>query len=75
MLLLSGSTYILVRTDITNTTFDWVEVKVKQFLYRPITGPKDFSWLRLPDFETVGSALRFGLLYSHKIFVPEGFFL
>jgi hypothetical protein len=40
-----------------------VDVKVKQFLYRPITGPKDFSWLRLPDFKTVGSALRLGLLY------------
>jgi len=30
-------------------------VKVKQSLYRPVTGPKGFRRLRLPDFETIGT--------------------
>ena len=37
------------------TPIIYVKVKVKQSLYRPITGPEGSRRLRLPDFETIGS--------------------
>jgi len=31
-----------------------VKVKVKQCLYKPLTGPEGSRKLRLPDFQTIG---------------------